>query len=266
MDINLVFVVVTVLIFILPAIAARNLFLPTVIVASFLVLALPLHFDYTLWTVIFACIALLIVIIILLVKRKSIFRIPTNVELKAWRIVARPFALLFIPIRIYAGERFLLYLVGILALIAISIDLYRLFSRRQISLLFKKTEIHRFSSMTSFLVAVFLIFLLFPPDIAYLCLAFILFGDMAAKFFGLGFGRRRIIRDRTLEGSLGFLTGCLYAGFLIVTLFDIPFSYLMAGALFATVFELFSFTLDDNFTVGILTGGCLAALNYFQVL
>ena len=266
METNAEFILVTLLIMLLPAIAARNLYLPLVALSSFLVFALPLHFGWNAWTLPCASASLLTCIAVPLLRRKRMWNLPANTELKIWRIAARPFALLFIPIRIYAGDRFLLYLIGILALIVISIDLYRLFSRRQLSLLFKRSEIHRFSSMTSFLVAAFLIFLLFPTDIAYLCLVFILFGDMAAKFFGLGFGRIRIVQERTLEGSLGFLTGCLYAGFLAASLFDIPFSKLLAGALFATLFELFSFNLDDNFTVGILTGGCLMALHYFQLL
>jgi dolichol kinase len=41
---------------------------------------------------------------------------------------------------------------------------------------------------------------------------------------------------------------------------------LLIGAVFATLAELFSINLDDNFTVGILTGGCLDALIYFQVI
>jgi glycerol-3-phosphate acyltransferase PlsY len=132
--------------------------------------------------------------------------------------------------------------------------------------LFKKKESKRFSSMSSFLVAVSILFLLFHTQVAYLCLIFILFGDMAGKFAGIRFGRTKIIQDRTLEGSLGFLTGCLYAGFILCSVLHIEFACLLVGAVFATLSELLSFSLDDNFTVGILTGGCLEALMYFQVI
>jgi dolichol kinase len=89
---------------------------------------------------------------------------------------------------------------------------------------------------------------------------------MAAKMTGLRFGRIRIIQDKTLEGSLAFLAGCLYTGFILSTLLNIEFSYLIIGACVASVVELFSYHMDDNFTVGILTGGCLMALKYFQVI
>jgi len=164
------------------------------------------------------------------------------------------------------GQKFLLYLLGGLSLFFIGADLYRLFSKRRMSRFFKKNEFQRFSSMTSFLVAIFIVFLLFPAPVAYLCLCFILFGDMGAKLTGLRFGRTTIIHDKTLEGSLGFLTGSLYTGFILCTVLNIEFSYLIIGAFVATVVELFSYHMDDNFTVGILTGGCLMALKYFQVI
>jgi dolichol kinase len=187
-------------------------------------------------------------------------------ELKWWRIIARPFALLFIPIDIYFGHAILLYLIGGLCVIFIGIDLYRIFSKNPLTSLFKRKEAHRFSSMTSFLVSVFISFLLFHDQVAYLCLVFIIFGDLAAKMVGVRFGRRRLIYGRTLEGSLGFLGGSLVSGFILCAILHIEFSWLLIGAFVATLVELFSFYLDDNFTVQILTGGCLEALIYFEVI
>jgi hypothetical protein len=63
--------------------------------------------------------------------RRGVFAFPAGRELKWWRIIARPFALLLVPID-------------------------RIFGRTP--LLFKRTEVKRFSSMTGFLVAIFLVF------------------------------------------------------------------------------------------------------------
>jgi len=52
----------------------------------------------------------------------------------------------------------------------------------------------------------------------------------------------------------------------ICSVFSIEFAYLLIGAVVAALAELFSFNLDDNFTVGILTGSCLEALLYFQFI
>ncbi|MBN1388072.1 MAG: hypothetical protein JW965_06460 [Bacteroidales bacterium] len=267
MEQDIYLILVAGLVILLPLAAARNLLVPAMIFLAFMLIALPLYFGINIRTgIVFIVLLILLVLSVRAANRKGIFTIDGHVESKKWRIIARPLALLFIPINIYLGHTFLLYLLGILSIIFILTDLYRLFSRKELSLFFKKTEFQRFSSMTSFLVAVFIVFLLFREEVANLCLTFIIFGDMAAKFMGLKYGRTRIIQTRTLEGSLGFLTGCIFAGYILMLIFDFRFSYLLIGALCATLAELFSFSMDDNFTVGILTGGCLAALQYFQVL
>jgi dolichol kinase len=264
-DIHLI--LVSTLIILLTLAAARNVLVPAMVFFIFMLITLPLYFGINIWTVIiFVVLLALQTLTICLAKRKRVFTLDGSVELKKWRIITRPFALLFIPINIFLGHTFLLYLLGILSVIFILTDLYRMFSRKELSIFFKKAEFQKFSSMTSFLVALFIVFLIFQEIVAYLCLVFIIFGDMAAKLIGLKYGRIKIIHSRTLEGSLGFFTGCILAGYILMLIFDFRFSYLVIGAFCATLAELFSFSMDDNFTVGILTGGCLAALQYFQVL
>ncbi|MFO7933596.1 MAG: hypothetical protein R6U78_05900 [Bacteroidales bacterium] len=267
MDTDLCLLIVAGALVLLPAIASRNPLVPALVLFSYLVIILPVRYGLQVWVLASAAVFLIALIWILYISgKRNLLAIPRDPEIIKWRIVARPFALLFIPIHVYLGEKVLLYLLGVLAIIFISTDMYRLFSRRQLSLFYKKAEIQRFSSMTSFLVAIFILFLLFPPRVSYLCLGFIIFGDLAAKISGLHFGRIRIIHGKTLAGSLGFLTGCLFAGSVICVIFRFPFSYLFIGALVATVAELFTFYVDDNFTIGILTGVTLQALHYFQVI
>jgi len=249
------------------AISSRTLKVPLMVLCSFSAIILPVIYGLSLCIFLITGISILIFLALTCIYyKKEFFKFDRSHEIKWWRIFARPFALLFIPINILFGHKFLLFLLGILCIIFISSDLYRLFSKKHLPAFYKKSEIHRFSSMTSFLVAIFIIFLLFRPAIAYLCLTFILFGDLAGKIFGLKFGRIKIFQQRTLEGSLGFLTGSLYFGFIICSIFQINFSYLMIGAFCATIFEHFSFYFDDNFTVGVLTGGCLEALIFFNVI
>ena len=249
------------------AFATRNFRIVLLVILSFLALILPLWFGFRAWTLAASGSALLCFALVLqhaIRKRKASIR--NSDEIKLWRIISRPFALLFVPIRHFIGLRFLLYLLGGLSLLFIAMDLYRIISSKTMSSLFKKSEQKRFSSMSSFLVAIFIVFLLFPPEVSYLCLCFIIFGDMAAKMAGTRFGRTVIIHGRTLEGSLGFLTACLYSGYMLCILFEIPVSYLAIGTLAATLTELFSHHVDDNFTVGLLTGACLQALNYFRII
>jgi acyl-phosphate glycerol 3-phosphate acyltransferase len=194
---------------------------------------------------------------------QRVFVLDTQIEMKWWRVIARPFALLFIPIDLLFGRTVLLFLLGGIGIVLIGMDLFRMVSRYQLQQLFKKKEIKRFSSMTSFVVAVFIIFLAFPAVIPYLGLAFITVGDLFSKIIGIKFGKRTLLRERTLEGSVAFLAGSFMAGWVIYTLLPVPSYAMIAGPLFATGVELFSMDLDDNFTVGIVTGGFLFALRYF---
>ncbi|OHD73799.1 MAG: hypothetical protein A2V99_06375 [Spirochaetes bacterium RBG_16_67_19] len=206
--------------------------------------------------------------------RSGVFRFPRDREMKWWRVIARPFALLFIPIDRFFGRTPLLYLLGALALIFAALDLVRLFSRVRMRQLFKKSESRRFSSMTAFLVAIFLIFLAFPDHLPYLGLGFITIGDLFSKIVGIRFGRHKLLRGRTLEGTIAFAAGGFAAAWLLRLALrlaplqapgvpPVPLYAVLAGPVFAALVELFSGRLDDNFTVGVISTGFLFSLRYF---
>jgi dolichol kinase len=199
-----------------------------------------------------------------------VFEFPGGRELKWWRIIARPFALLFVPIDRLFGRTPLLLLLGGLALIFAGMDLVRLFSRVQMRRLFKRSEGRRFSSMTCFLVAIFLVFLVFPDHLPYLGLGFITIGDLFSKIVGIRFGRHRLLGARTLEGTLAFAAGGFAAAWLLRLALrlapgipQVQLYAVLAGPVFAALVELFSGPLDDNFTVGIISSGFLYSLRCF---
>jgi dolichol kinase len=117
--------------------------------------------------------------------------------------------------------------------------------------------------MTYFLLSLFLGFLVFPRDVPYLPLAFSTVGDLGGKLLGMRFGSTPLFRDKTLQGTLAFTAGSLLAGWILQRLLDLPLAFVLAGAPFAAVVELFSSRLDDNFSVLLISGGFLAALRYF---
>jgi dolichol kinase len=195
--------------------------------------------------------------------RRGVFHFKTQKEMKWWRIIARPFALLFIPIDLLFRRTPSLLLLGALALIFSGLDLFRMATRFELSQLFKRSEVKRFSSMTSFLVAIFIIFLVFPDNIPYQGLAFITMGDLFSKVIGMRFGRTVLLKGRTLEGGLGFVAGSFMTAWVLYSLLPIPLYAVLAGPVFAALAELFSGALDDNFTVGVISSGFLYALRYF---
>lgn len=195
--------------------------------------------------------------------RTGVFRVGAGVELKPWRLIARPFALLFIPIDARWGQGFLLVLVGIVAAIFIAADLLRIFSNLHWDRLYKKGERKTFSSMTAYLVSVFLVFLLFPAPISYLSLLFLTVGDPVGKLIGIRFGRTPLVGQRTLEGSLGYVAGALAAGGILHEFVPFPVPYLPIGAVAAASIEVFSRDVDDNLTVGLLSGAILSIVKLF---
>ncbi len=193
----------------------------------------------------------------------SLFKLGESGEVKLWRLLARPFALLFLPIDVFAGRRTLLFVIGIVALVFIITDFVRLATKKNLAAVFKKKEANRFSSMTLFLVSAFLSFLLFPASIPYVSFVCITFGDLFSKVIGLRFGTLKLYKSRTLEGTLAFLAGSLMFNVIISAFVEISLVYIIVGCFIAAITELFSGAIDDNFSVTIVTGGVLVALRYF---
>jgi glycerol-3-phosphate acyltransferase PlsY len=184
--------------------------------------------------------------------------------LLAWRTLVRPAAVLLVIIPFFAGREASLILTGGLAAAFLALDLVRLsagrvnayFFRRP-GAVFKDKERRGFSSMTSFLAAVFILLLAFPFSIAAYAIVFLIFGDLAAKFFGLVFGRTRFL-SKTLEGSLSYFAFAFAAGAVLQAFVPLPLWLVALGALAASVAEAFSFFgIDDNFSVGLVAAALM---------
>jgi len=186
-----------------------------------------------------------------------------------WRVALRPCAVIFVVLYFYWPQRTLLVFVGSIALLFILIDVIRFALRQANELLtvriknfLKKAESRRFSSMTMFLVAAFIVILVFKQDIAVAALTYLIFGDIFSKIYGLGFGKHKLF-DKTVEGTLAYLGGALICAYILYTSLHIPPLMLVIGAIAATVAEFMPIGLDDNFTVGIVSGAVMTVVRTF---
>jgi len=249
--------------------AARRWELAGLVVSAFLAACAPLELGLTLAGLSLGGLGLLVCALFLAAcLRTKVFAFAPDGEMRWWRVIARPFALLFIPIDRYLGRTPLLFLLGALALGFAALDLVRRFTRYRLAHMFKRSEASRFSSMTAFLASIFIIFLVFPDRLPWLGLGFITAGDLFGKIFGIRFGRTRLLRGRTLEGTLAFAAGGFFVSWLLFIAPPagappLPLYAVLAGPAFAALVELFSGPLDDNFTVGIVSCGFLYSLRYF---
>ncbi|NVM16101.1 MAG: glycerol-3-phosphate acyltransferase [Candidatus Lokiarchaeota archaeon] len=186
-----------------------------------------------------------------------------------WRVATRPFAFLFILFYMIFTQIVALLIIGIVAIVFIVLDLIRFLNKQTNELftvrfksIFRKNEVKKFSSMTLFLIATFISILLFEKNIAITALTFLIFGDIFSKIFGLAFGRHKIFQ-KTLEGSLAYLGCVLICGFVLYNILDIPLFILIIGGITAPLVELFSFQLNDNFTVSLISGSVMTVVRVF---
>ncbi len=132
----------------------------------------------------------------------------------------------------------------------------------------EKTNI---SSATYYIGSMFLVMLVFPKEVSILTLFFIAVGDTIAGIVGVLWGRHKITRHASLEGTLACFTVCFLAtcffvsghmqGFALQGFNVILFS-LLAGVI-ACIAESSFKKLDDNLVMPLLSAPALTILMYF---
>jgi glycerol-3-phosphate acyltransferase PlsY len=203
------------------------------------------------------------------IKGKVIKIDDENFNAHWWRVASRPFAFLFIFFYMIFTQMVALLIIGIVAIVFIALDITRILNKQtnelltvKIKSIFRKGEEKKFSSMTIFLVATFITILLFEKNVAITALTFLIFGDIFSKIFGLAFGRHKIF-DKTLEGTLAYFGCVLICGFILYNILEIHLLVLIVGGIAAPLVELFSFQLNDNFTVSLISGSVMTVARVF---
>lgn len=135
----------------------------------------------------------------------------------------------------------------------------------------RQSEIQGFSGLPFYSLGVSLSLFLFKPQIAELSILFLVFSDPISSFFGVIFGKDKIMPNKSLQGAIaGFFTCYL------ITLFyglnaHIPSGTLFIFAILAGVVGTFSellsaFNIDDNLTIPVVSGLGLTILSqFFQI-
>lgn len=204
------------------------------------------------------------------VKKFEIFKNApeTMKEIRFWRTFLRPLAIVLPILYLYFDKRFILIFVGSIALAFLLLDITRLLSRRanlflfKTPVIFKQKEKQTFSSISLFLVAIFLSFLVFPKGIGILAVSFLIFGDVFAKIIGMMFGRVRIFK-KTLEGSIAYFLAGIIFGLVFLPYIEANLRMLLVGALAAAVVELIPWGIDDNISVALISGATMYVMTIF---
>jgi glycerol-3-phosphate acyltransferase PlsY len=185
-----------------------------------------------------------------------------------WRVAIRPVALLFLIFE-FMDHQLGLSVIGVVSLSFIALDIFRFLHKRtnillteKTTVIFRKGEEKKFSTMTIFLISTFILVLIFERVIAITSLIFLVFGDMFGKIFGLAYGRHKIF-EKTLEGTLAFYGSIIIFGYILYTAFNVPLLILISGGIAAPLIELLPIGVNDNFTVPIISGAVMTATKVF---
>lgn len=134
----------------------------------------------------------------------------------------------------------------------------------------RDSEVNSFTGTPLFLLGIGLSFFCFDEQIALLATIILSLADPASSFVGIRYGQRKVMQDRTFEGSYA----CFVMTFLIVGIYGMlyfPLSLKIVVFAFFTgiataLIELFSTKIDDNFTLSFFTACAMALLNLLVVL
>lgn len=208
---------------------------------------------------ILTCNIYIFVISTLNIRKYNLLKLE-NENFRLWRVLIRPFAFSFPALSFFIPVERLILLIGVTLALFAFLDISRLLlpgAQKVLNGLFpqmyKRSEKERISSITGFLLGVFIAFLLFDQKTAVAVVSFSIFGDMSAKIAGKLFGRRKIF-GKTLEGSLAFLTATFVISYVLSLYAFVPFWLSLTGGVVATIVELLPLHIDDNVSVPLLSG------------
>lgn len=129
---------------------------------------------------------------------------------------------------------------------------------------------HEKNSMSGFpfyALGVSLALFFFAEKIAILAVLFLVFSDPISSYFGILYGKDKILPNKSLQGTVaGYLT--CYSVTLVYCLFYVEpsidvLAFAMFGGVIGAISELLSELVDDNLTIPVVSGLGLTALNLF---
>lgn len=135
----------------------------------------------------------------------------------------------------------------------------------------RESEKKGFSGLPYYALGVSLSLFLYREKLAVLSVFFLVFSDPISSFFGVLYGKDKILPNKSLQGALaGFFTcftlTLLYALSFDVSSYWIIFYAIIAGIVGSASELLSAFNIDDNLTIPVLSGLGLSLINYFLPL
>jgi diacylglycerol kinase (CTP) len=156
----------------------------------------------------------------------------------------------------------------------ICFDSARLFSKRLNRLftwifrpVMRESERQKPAGSTAMMAGVTLIVLLYPKDVVILTLIFFSLADPLASYFGILYGKDKLIGNKSLQGSAAAFVACFLVALVFYSAFGLMTERLFIVCLLSGLIGAFSELvpvgkLDDNFVFPVTAATLLTGLFY----
>ena len=193
---------------------------------------------------------------------------------KLWHISTGSIGLYFFNATSY-DQSFWAFLALAIAIIGLSMDLARSKFQKMNHLVIKimgplmrRSEKEGLSGLPFYALGVSLSLFFYRKEIAILSIMFLVFSDPLSSFFGVLYGKDKIMPNKSLQGAVaGFFVCYLITLFYTmnhVTIGNHILIFAVVAGVIGSLSELISaFNIDDNLTIPVVSGLGMTVLNHF---
>lgn len=131
----------------------------------------------------------------------------------------------------------------------------------------RESERKKFAASTGMMAGVTVIICLFPKPVVLLSLLFLAFADPLASYFGIRYGKDKLIGNKSLQGTMAAFAACFLLAWGYFSYMDLMterrfIACLLAGLIGALSELVPIWKLDDNFVFPVLSAVLLTGLYY----
>jgi dolichol kinase len=203
-------------------------------------------------------------------------RSDLHIARKLWHILTGVLGLIIFYRTGMSAEKMATSLL-ILATLAFAVDFIRLRDERINLILMsimkpfmRESEKTSVSGLPFYALGISLSLFFFPLKIAILSALYLIFADPIASFFGVLYGRDKILPNKSLQGTIAAFAVCYFITLIYGAIHTgssmnlLVFSLL--GGMIGAISELCSKFVDDNLCIPVVSGLGLFVLNMFVPL
>jgi len=134
----------------------------------------------------------------------------------------------------------------------------------------RESERNGISGLPFYALGVSLSLFFYQPKIAIISILFLIFADPIASFFGILYGKDKILPNKSLQGTIAAFTVCYLVTFVFGIIHTGSSMNLLVFSIFGgaigALSELCSQFVDDNLCIPVLSGLGLTIAHYFLPL